>query len=247
MESWLDKVSNEISPSDLSVYYLVSGIVSAFLLCQSVYFVIRSFSAYQKYEIMIYVRSLALISSLYAVFSVSSQFLYSSLLMIGTQNAENGPFIKVHVIRILSNAAFMYYSYSIFSSFAGKQRFYVQAFICVTTLAIIILGLTTLNTFSLSIASTAHSTVSFIILLLRIYSSPSIKPSRMVKIGIIFVSTFNLVTAILSLEVDVFITEIWLVSAVVTNMITNSLFALITTIHYLDLKLDYDVVSVEHV
>ena len=249
MESWLDKVyqSNEISLSDLGVYYIVAGIVSALLLCQSAVFVIRSFSAYQKYDIMIYVRSLAVTSSLYAIFSVSAQFLCSSLLTIGTQYAEDDPFIKVHILRILSNAAFMHFSYSIFSSLAGKQRFYVQAFISITTVTIIILSLTTLNTFILSIVSTAQSTLSFIILLLRIYLSPSIKPSRLVKIGIIFVSAFNLVTAILSLEADVFITGIFLVSAVVANMITNSLFALITTIHYLDLKLDYDKVSVEHV
>ena len=196
---------------------------------------------------MIYVRNLALISLLYAALSVSSQFLCSSLLTSENQAAEDDPFINFYILKILSNAAFMSYSYSIFSSFAGKQRFYVQTFIFVTTLTLIVLSLTTMSTYSLSIVSTAQSTLSFIVLLLRIYSGPSIKPSRMVKIGIIFVSTFNLVTATLSLEIDVFITGICLVSAVVANMITNSLFALITTIHYLDLKLDYDVVSVERV
>ena len=98
MGNWLNEVSNEISLSDLSVYYMVAGIVSALLLCQSAVFLIRSFSAYQKYDIMIYVRSLALISSLYAVFSVSAQFLCSSLL-IGTQDAEDDPFINFIVNR----------------------------------------------------------------------------------------------------------------------------------------------------
>jgi hypothetical protein len=256
MNNRLDRILSDISPSDLSTYYIVAAAVSVAVLGQSLIFCVRSHRNVnrQTYQTGDYIRQLTLISALYATFAFITHVTSACVFGLFGSGADTR---MIGTMQLWYNAAWMDYSVRLFSddywtSSRGvgfnSARFVPLVIWIVPVLFTILSYLSAISLLFLSTVSLIQIVVSCLLVTIKLSMmiSVTIKPSRLVKGGILLVYSFKLVSIFLSLDVTVFMVAIVQVCSILADVITNVLFSLITSIHYLDLHHDYDIVSVSN-
>jgi len=256
MNKRLDRILSDISPSDLSTYYIVAGAVSAAVLCQSLIFGARSHrhANRQAYQTGVYIRQLTLISALYATLAIITHVTSACYFGLLGSSADTR---VICMLQLWYNSAWMEYSVRLFSDdywnsstgvgFNSTRLIPLMIWI-VPVLFTILSHSCTVTVSCLSVVSLVQIALSCLLVTIKLSTmiSVTIKPTRLVKGGILLVYSFKLVSVFLSLDVTVFMVAIIQVCSVLADVITNVLFSLITSIHYLDLHHDYDIVSVSN-
>lgn len=252
MNNRLDRILSDISPSDLSTYYIVAGAVSAIVLCQSIIFGARSHrqANYPQtaYQTGVYIRQLTLISTLYATLAIITHVTSACYFGLLGSSADTR---VICLLQLWYNAAWMEYSTRLFSGDywnSSTTRFLPLIIWIVPVLFTVLSYVSAVNHSCLSIVSLIQIVLSCLVVTIKLSTmiSVTIKPTRLVKGGILLVYSFKLVSVFLSLDVTVFMVAIVQVCSILADVITNVLFSLITSIHYLDLHHDYDIVSVSN-
>lgn len=247
-------IFNELSPDDLSLYYMLSGVLSASGLFQPIGFLIRPSNSHTRYEKQQYTNRQCVISIFYFTFNSVNLFLRSK----EYQNLES-PILSLNmmetVFQQLTILTWCYFFSRVLQLNSGPfitHRGSVISFLftlCVVVTALELNGNLVsqlqVSIYSVIVAIQYFLPIIFLIILLCRQTKFNFLPStRLVRVGLMIDVIFRFASALFAVFChNALAVQLSILGSIVSLLV----FCLITAIHYIELQTEYEYVVTESV